>query len=248
MLLGFFKNRLLFRADGGFQRHDHRLPQGINGRVGYLGELLAEVVVEWPHLPGEHGHGRVVPHGADGFLAAFRKWLEQLFALFKTHLLALHGGKQLAALHKGESVLLFDQVTLDAQGVVLEPLFVGVALFEARIDCCSMKELAAGSIHRDDLSGTKLSLGHHLAGIIAVHPYLRSHGEEIVAGAHPARGSQTVSVQGADRVATIADHQPGRTVPGLAVHGVELVEGAQVWIQMLCILPGRRDEHAQGTV
>jgi hypothetical protein len=133
MLLGFLEDRLLFRADAGLQRHDHRFAQGIDGRIGHLGELLAEIVVERPLLTGEHGHGGVVAHGAGGLLAGFRQGAEQLVALLEADLIHLHRHPQEVALQfPGGPVLA--QGALKPQGVVLEPLFVGMAALEFIVD------------------------------------------------------------------------------------------------------------------
>ena len=56
---------------------------GIDGRIGDLGELLAEVVVEGAHLARQHRHRRVVTHGADRLLAAFGQHADHLVALLE---------------------------------------------------------------------------------------------------------------------------------------------------------------------
>ena len=51
------------------ERHHQILAYGVDGRVGDLRELLAEVVEEYLRAVGEHGQGRVVAHGGRGLLA-----------------------------------------------------------------------------------------------------------------------------------------------------------------------------------
>ena len=231
----------------GLQRHHHRLAQGVDRRVGHLGKLLAEKVVERPLLHGEHGHGGVVAHGAGGLLAGLRQGTEQLVALLEADLVHLHRHPQQVALQLPDGPVLA-QGALEPQGVVLEPLFVGMAAFQFLIDLPGVAEGAGLGVDGEDLARTETALGHHLAGVVFVHPHLRGHGQQIVPGQHPARGAQAVAVQGADGMAAVGDHQPGRAVPGLGVHRVELVEGAEVGVQMFDILPGGRDEHANGPV
>ena len=247
VLFGLGEDRLLLRADGGLQGHDHRLAQRVDGRVGHLGELLAEPVVERALLPGEHGHGGVVAHGADRLLAGLGQRPEQLVALLQAHLVHLHGhGKRLALQLAGGPVLA--EGALEPQGVVLEPLLVGVTALEVVIHLGGVAQGAGFRIHGEQLPRAEPPLGHHLARVQGTDTDLRGDGEQVVAAEHPARRPQTVAVERADRKAAVGEHQPGRPVPGLGVHGVELVEGAQVRVQVLDVLPGGRDEHADGPV
>mmetsp|Transcript_15725 Transcript_15725/g.37201 ORF Transcript_15725/g.37201 Transcript_15725/m.37201 type:complete len:830 (-) Transcript_15725:1712-4201(-) len=54
------------------ERHHQVLAQRVDGRVGYLGEALLEVVVEDVGLLGEDGQRRVVTHAEGGLLAGRR--------------------------------------------------------------------------------------------------------------------------------------------------------------------------------
>ena len=65
-----------------------------------------------------------------------------------------------------------------------------------------------------------------------------------VFGHHVARRAQAVAVQAAGGVAAVGEHHAGRAIPGLHVHGVVFEEGAQVRVQVLHVLPGRRHQHA----
>ena len=58
--------------------------------------------------------------------------------------------------------------------------------------------------------------------------------------------TQTVAIQHATGVTAIGEHDAGRTVPRLQVHRVVLVEGAQIRVHVLDVLPSRRDQQAHG--
>ena len=60
---------VLFCAEIGFQRHHDGLAQRIDRGVRHLGKLLPEEVVQGPFMAREHGHGRIVAHGAHRFIA-----------------------------------------------------------------------------------------------------------------------------------------------------------------------------------
>ena len=58
--------------DGGGQRGHQLLADGVEGRVGHLGEQLGEVVVQQAGAVREHGDGRVRAHGAQRLGAGAR--------------------------------------------------------------------------------------------------------------------------------------------------------------------------------
>ncbi len=60
------------RADDGRQRGDHRLPDGVQRRVGDLREQLAEVVEDQPRPGGQHRLRGVGAHRADALGAGWR--------------------------------------------------------------------------------------------------------------------------------------------------------------------------------
>ena len=63
---------------------------------------------------------------------------------------------------------------------------------------------------------------------------------------HVARRPQPVAIERAQRVAPVGQHHAGRPVPRLHVHRVVLVEGAQVGIERIQPVPGRRNQQAHG--
>src|SRR5690606_705955 len=77
--------------------------------------------------------------------------------------------------------------------------------------------------------------------------HFRGQGDVTVPGGDPARRAQAVAIEQTHRVATIGQHHAGRTVPGLHVHGVELVEAAQAGVHGFDVLPGWRNYHAHAT-
>ena len=64
MLRRFFQNVGMVAYVCG-QAHDQLLPDGVDGRVGHLGEQLLEIIEQEGSLSGENGQRRVVSHGAE---------------------------------------------------------------------------------------------------------------------------------------------------------------------------------------
>ena len=68
---GCFGEKVALPPDGHRQGRDQFLANGVQGRVGHLGEQLTEIVVEQAGLLGENGQGDIVAHGTGGFYAPF---------------------------------------------------------------------------------------------------------------------------------------------------------------------------------
>ena len=63
-------------AETRVQLDDAGLAQRIDGRIGDLGEALAEIVIDGARRARERGNGRVVAHRPDGVLAIGGHWLQ----------------------------------------------------------------------------------------------------------------------------------------------------------------------------
>ena len=79
---GLSASRLPGRADEGHQRHDQLFADGVDGRVGDLGEELLEVPVEQLRMLGEHGQGLVGAHRAHRLVAGGGHGVEDVLEVF----------------------------------------------------------------------------------------------------------------------------------------------------------------------
>ena len=118
---------------------------------------------------------------------------------------------------------------------------------KAIIDLLGLQQLARVGIDHEYLAWPDTTLGDDIFITIAVGAHFRGQGNKAVLGGHPARRAEAIAVEQADCVTTIGQHDTGRSVPGLHVHGVIFVEGLQVRVHRLYVLPGRRYQHAQRT-
>ncbi len=81
-MLGRFVQQVPLLAGEGQQRHHQPFPQGVDGRVGHLGEQLLEVVEQQLGLIGEHGQRRVGAHRAHRLLAVGRHGADDHLQVF----------------------------------------------------------------------------------------------------------------------------------------------------------------------
>src|SRR5690606_7448763 len=117
--------------------------------------------------------------------------------------------------------------------------------FQPVVDVVGVQHLPGVSIHGQDLARADAALGDDILGLVVPDADFRGQGDVAVLGGDPARRTQAVAIEQADRVAAIGEHHTSRTVPGLHVHGVVFVEGAQVRVHGFHVLPGRRNDHTQ---
>ena len=68
-----------------------------------------------------------------------------------------------------------------------------------------------------------------------------------ILGDHPTGWAQAIAIHCTGGVATIGQYDAGRAIPGLHMHGVVFVEGAQVGVHLLNVLPGGWHQHAHCT-
>ncbi|MNX84832.1 hypothetical protein D3C86_1166470 [compost metagenome] len=239
---------VLLAADTGGQRHDVVFPQRVDGRVGHLGEHLAEVVVQGTLAGGEHRHRGVIPHGAHRLLAVLAEHADDLIQLLvgvaEQFLIGLELiVRELAGACAGVIHLLERHQSL---AVLVHPLLVGVTALEIVIDLEAGPHLAVAGIHHEQLARADPALLQHFVRGVVPGAHFGGQRDELVLGDDVAGRAQAVAVQRASGVAAVGHDDAGRAVPGLHVHGVEVIEGAQVVIHVRVLLPCRRDQQAHG--
>ena len=242
--------QILLRPDRTLHAGDQRFADGVQRRVGDLGEQLDEVVVEQPGTPRERRGGGVGAHGAQRLRAGRRHRREhdpQLFLGVPEGLLAAHD--RLVGVHH---VLAVGQV-LEVHQPRVQPLavglgggelgLVGVVVDDPRGTAPRRSARPCPGVHQEHPARPQPPLGDDL---------LRGHVEDAgLAGEHhavvgelpPARGSQTVAVQGGAHDGAVGEDHRRRAVPGLHEAGVEPVEVPLVGGHLVVVLPRLGDHH-----
>jgi hypothetical protein len=225
------------------QRGDQLLADGVQRRVGDLGEQLGEVVEEQPGLVGERGDGRVGAHGAERLAAGLGHRGEDDPQL----LLGVAEGL-LTAGHRGVGVrdVLASGQRVQGDRTGVEPLLVGVLGGKRGLDLAVLDDPALCGVDQEHPAGLQPSLADHLVLRDVQDADLGGEHDQAVLGDPVAGGPQSVPVEhGADLVA-VGEGDAGRAVPGLHQVGVELVEGAAGRVHGGVVLPRLRDHHQHG--
>ena len=176
--LGRFE-QVAFGADVAFQRHDHVLADGVDGRVGYLGEQLLEIVVEHAWLVGHHRQGAVVAHRAER-IAQFGHQRQE-------H--ELHGlGGVAERLHPRQKRRFVEpgrfrpgQIA-EIHALACKPFAIGTAAGPLGLDLLVRNHAPGFEIDEEDLAWLQAALGDYLGGVDVNDADLGSHDASVVVG------------------------------------------------------------------
>ena len=208
-------------VDGGVG--DNLLPDGVDGRVGHLGEELLEVV-EQGLLPavqhrqgdvGAHGGGGLRPgagHGQDGaahvLIGVAKGLLEAAEPLPAAPLHPPVGDGQIPQVEQA--------------GV--QPLAVGLPGGVVLLQLVVADDAALDGVHQQHPPRLEPGLLHNLPGGHVQHPHLGGEDQAAVGCDIVPGGAQAVAIQHRPHHVPVGEQDGGRAVPGLHQGGVVVVE------------------------
>ena len=233
-----------FRTDGGFKASHDLFAFPIERRIGDLCELLGEVVEQHATAVGQCGHRRVVAHGTQRFLAGVghrgKQELQVLLGVAEGALSTLHGLTGVVDVLALGKFAHFD-------GVAFHPLTVRVLGSESLLDLLVRNDTAFIGVDEEHLARLEAAFGHDM-----LLSHLRQHagfgGEHDVAviGELPTTRSEAVTVEQRTDLGAIGEDDMRRTVPRLDQRIVVLVERLDIRVELIVLLPCRRQHHGDG--
>ncbi len=225
------------------ERHHQFLADGVDGGVGDLGELLAEVIEKDLRAVTDDGQRRVVAHGCHGLLSGSSHRddgtvdvLLSIAELDEPPLQMVH-----AVLHVATALQL-----LQLHAVLAEPLAVGMGLGQLGLDLAVVVDAALLRVDEQDLARLQSAFADHVARLEIHHAHFRGHHHHTLLRDGIARGAQTVAVEHAARIASVAEEQGGGSVPRLHQYRVVFVEGLQVFADGVLVIKTLRHEDGHG--
>ena len=229
-------------ADAGAQRHDDRLADRVDRRVGDLREQLLEVAEQRRALIGEHRQRRVVAHRADRLLGRARHRRVQHAQV----LLRVAEGE----LALPQRQLLVDAVGQSACGRSLKCTtcssnheVYGRCVEIVRLTSASSTIRPCSRSTRKILPGCRRPRRLTFSGRIAEHPRLRAEHDVAVLRLDPAAGAQAVAVERGADDAAVGEGDGRGPVPRLHQARVEGVEALELVGEVVAVLVGLRDHH-----
>ena len=225
------------------QRHHQLLAYRVDGRVGDLRELLAEVVVQQLRTVGEHGKRGVVAHGVDGFGTGGTHGDNQPFHVLlgvaeeaQHAVVVLHAVRHLASA--------FQFVQLDA--VVGKPGAVGLGFGKLLLQFAVVVDFTLFGVNQQNLARLQASFLLDVSRLEVHHTHFACHHHHAAFRNEVACRAQPVAVEHAARIASVAEEQCSRTVPRLHQDGVVFVKGFQVFADGVLFVERFRHQHCHG--
>ena len=212
------------RPDDRDEAHHELFADRIDRRVGDLRKVLLEIGEQRLRPVRQRRDRRVVAHRARGFLAGGRHRRHQdgdVFLAVAERLLPIEQ-RQVRAHALGRRVRQFLQHDLGA----VEPVAVGMALGQRRLDLVVGNEAALFEVDQQHLAGLQPPLGDDLVLGNLQHAHFGRHHDAVVLGDEIARRTQAVAVERGADLAAVGEGDRGGAVPRLHQRGVIFVEGA----------------------
>ena len=235
------------RPDHRNQAHHQFFADRINRRIGDLGEVLLEVIVQQLGFVGEHGQRRVHAHRAQRIIANLRHRLQeelQIFLGVAEGLLLIEEQARIIGL----GAVIFRKVGQFFQLELrrLQPFLIGFGLAECFLDLFVFNDAAFFQINQQHLAGLEAPFALDLFFRHRQHAGFRRQDHQIIIGDDVAGGAQAIAVERRADLAAIGKGDGGGAVPRLQQGGVIFVEGLALGIHALVAGPGFGDQHHHG--
>ena len=203
------------RTDHRDQRHHQFLADRIDRRVGDLGEILLEVVVEQLGPGREHRERRVGAHRAHRIVALARHRLQeelQVFLRVAERLLMAQQGLQVVRPRQRAAFAAVRQLLqLELRG--LQPIGVRVRVGQRALDLRVVDDAALFQVDQQHLARLQPPLADDLFLRHRQHAGLGGHDHVVVVGDEVARRAQPVAVQRGADLPPVGEGDRGRPVP-----------------------------------
>ena len=171
--------QVALRPDRALQTGHHLFADGVQRRVGHLGEQLLEVVEQHPRALGEHGDRRVGSHRADRLGAGSghrrNQQVELLVGVTENQL------PQHNPMVRHPHVVALRQLGQRNQPVV-QPLLVGLLGGQLGLDLLVGDDAALCGVDQEHPAGLQPHPAHHLRRVEVQHSGLGGHHDQAVLG------------------------------------------------------------------
>ncbi len=234
------------RTDERHQGHHQFLADGIDGRIGDLGEVLLEIVEQGLGPIGEHRQGVVGPHGTHRLLAGDghgrHEELEVLLGVTEG-LLAVQQGVAVVGRALGTGPR---RQVVEMDLGAIQPLLIGMGAGQLGLEFGVVDDAPGLHVDEKHLARLQAPLLDDLFLRNLEHAHLRGHHHQIVLGDEIARRTQAVTIQGGTDLAAVGEGHRRGTVPRFHQGGVVLVEGTALVVHEGVARPGLGNEQHHG--
>ena len=244
------REEIALRPEQSAQGHHQRLADGIDGRIGHLGEELLEIGVEQLGSFAQHRERAVVAHRAERLLALRRhRREEQAKILPRVAVQSLDGRARVipecTVRARGLLVLLPRVEIAYPHQVGCEPVPIGLGGGEIRLELAVFEDALPLRIDDDHPSRRQPTEPADSLRRNVHRPRLGCDDYQVVGGDGEPRRAESVAIQARPDLFAVAEGDEGGSVPGLHERRVIAIEGAHLRRHVPVTLPGLRHHHRQ---
>ena len=220
---------------------DEALAQGVDRRVGHLGEELVEVVEERARLGGEAGERRVHAHGGQRHRALLGHRAHDLVHVVVVPAVGgeARGERRGVGGHGRLRLRRLRQVG-DVDCLLVEPVAVRLLARQTVADLVVAHDATGHGVNLEHLTGAETARAQDVGGLDVDGAHLGGQDQTVVARHVVARGAQAVPVERGAQRAPVGEDDRGGAVPGLHEHGLVGVVGAALVAERGVLVPGLR--------
>lgn len=235
---------VLFGTDRAIESEDDLLANGVDGRVGDLGEELSEVVVDEPRFVAKACQGGIVPHAADGIAGFADHRHEHEVQGFRGV------AEGLETRDEGLGMVAMKLIMVGEIGerdpLLLEPSSVGSLFGDLLFDLGISENSILAEVDEEDLAGLDATFAGNIFGRDVEHADFAREDDSLIARHVVAAGPKSVSIEHGSEIVAIREEDSGWSIPRFHEATVIFVERPDVGVHRLMFLPGLGDHHHHG--
>ena len=226
MVAGIVAEQVRPRPDHRDEAHHQALADRIDRRVGDLGEVLLEIIVEQTRPLGEQGERRVRAHRADRIVGIGRHRAEEVFQVLVRVTEADLGAAENVVVRRPAERIAAGREVGEIELGLRQPFAIRLGLGERGLHLFVLDDPAFLQVDEQHLARLQPPFARDLLLGDRQHSAFRGHDDQIVVGDAEAGGPQAVAVERRADLPAIGEGDGGGAVPGFHQGGMIFVEGA----------------------
>ena len=235
------RQNIPFLADVTDERHHHLFANGIDRRIGDLGEKLFEVIKKRLRFVRQAGERGIGSHRTKRFLAVDRHRRHQeahVFIGVPEGALAHHDGGVIGAVYARRLAEVFERDLVAGQ-----PVGIAVPGRQLVLDLTIGNDAALFQIHQEHLARLQAAFHLYVFRLDRQYPGLGRHHHEVVVRDEITRRTQAVAVERGPDQTPVRERNRGGAVPGLHQRAVIFVVGFARRIHVRIAVPCLGNQH-----
>ena len=193
--------KIPFRTDETFQRHNNFFPNRIDGRVRHLGKKLLKVVVWQPGLVRKTGKSSIIAHRSDRISFFSKHRHEHELQRFSCVAKSLHSPQEFVAIVVCRRLSLREIMKVNC--LIFNPCLVWTLCGNRRFQFIVCNDASLFEINKEHFSWLEPPFGLHLLRVDLYHPNFTRHDDTIVMSDVISARTQAIAIKDCTYVVTV---------------------------------------------